>query len=120
MSELAVQGCEVKITSGQSCEVITITTSPSSDIFVGSKGVYFGDIDVSLSAITSGSLTCPSGTITIKGTNTDVFDSDGNKAVQKGDSGTKTLTFTDSSTGATSSIPVTIQITDAGQTDVLT
>lgn len=120
MSELAVQGCEVKITSGQSCEAIAITTSPSSDNFVGSNGIYFGDIDVSLTAITSGNFACPSGTITIKGTNADVLDSVDKKAVQKGDSATKTLTFVDSSSGAESNLPVTIQITDAGQTDVLT
>lgn len=120
MSELAVQGCEVKITSGQSCKAIAITTSPSSDNFVGSNGIYFGDIDVSLTAISSGNFACPSGIITIKGTNADILDSDGNKAVQKGDSGTKTLTFTDSSSGTTSKLPVTIQITNAGQTDVLT
>jgi putative lipoic acid-binding regulatory protein len=120
MSELAVKGCEVKITSGQSASKIQITTPPSSDMFVGSNGIYFGDIDVQLTSITSGSLTCASGTITIKGTNDDVLNSDGEKAVQKNDNGTKTLTFTDSSTGSTSDLPVTVQITDTGQTDVLT
>jgi hypothetical protein len=120
MSELAVKGCEVKITSGQSATKIDIVTLPSTDIFVGSNGVYFGDIDVLLTAITSDSLACPSGTITIKGTNADILNSANKKAVQKGDSATKTLTFTDSSSGATSKLPVTIQITDAGQSDVLT
>lgn len=120
MSELAVKGCEVKITSGQSASKITITTLPSTDIFVGNNGVYFGDIDVLLTAITSGSLTCASGTITISGTNADVLNAEGKKALQKGDKATKTLTFTDSSSGATSKLPVTIQITDAGQSDVLT
>ena len=119
MSELAVKGCEVKITSGQSATKIDIVTPPSTDILVGNNGVYFGDIDVLLTAITSGSLACPSGTITIKGTNANVLASADKKAVQKGDSATKTLTFTDSS-GATSDLPVTIQITDTGQTDVLT
>lgn len=120
MSELAVKGCEVKITSGQSATSIEIVTPPSTDMFVGNNGIYFGDIDVLLTAITSGSLVCPSGTITIKGTNADILDSADKKAVQKGDSATKTLTFTDSSTGTTSELPVTIQITNAGQTDVLT
>lgn len=119
MSELAVQGCTVSITSGQSATTIQITTPPSNKDFVGTKGIYFGDIDVSLTAITSGSLVCASGTITIKGTASNILDSGGNKAVQKNDSATKTLTFTDSSTGATSDIPVTIKITDAGQTDVI-
>lgn len=119
MSELAVQGCTVAITSGQSASTIQITTSPSSDNFVNDKGIYFGDIDVSLTTITSGSLVCASGTITIKGTASNILDSGGNKAVQKNDTATKTLTFTDSSTGATSDIPVTIKITDASQTDVI-
>lgn len=119
MSEVAVQGCTVSITSGQSATTIQITTSPSNKDFVDDKGIYFGDIDVSLTAITSGSLVCASGTITIKGTASNVLDSNGNKAVQKNDSATKTLTFTDTSTQATSDIPVTIKITDAGQTDVI-
>lgn len=119
MSEVAVQGCTVSVTSGQSVTSIQITTSPSDKDFVDDKGIYFGDIDVSLTTITSGSLVCASGTITIKGTASNVLDSNGNKAVQKNDSATKTLTFTNPSTGATSNIPVTIKITDTGQTDVI-
>lgn len=119
MSEVAIKGCTVSITSGQSATTIQITTPPSDKDFVGTNGIYFGDIDVSLTAITSGSLVCASGTITIKGTASNVLDSNGNKAVQKNDSATKTLTFTDTSTQATSDIPVTIKITDAGQTDVI-
>lgn len=118
MSELAVQGCTVSITSGQSATTIQITTPPSDKVFVGTKGVYFGDIDVSLATITLGSLVCASGTITIKGTASNILNSSGDKAVQKNDTTTKTLTFTDSSTGATSDLPVTIKITNAGQTVV--
>lgn len=118
MAELAVKGCTVSITSGQQAASIQIVTPASSDISVGSNGVYFGDISVSLSSITMGSLMCPSGTVTIKGTASNVL-SGSDKAVQKNDNGTETLTFTDSSSGATSSLPVTVQITDAGQTDVI-
>ena len=118
MAALAVLGCTVSITSGQQAAVIQITTPASTDISISNKGVYFGDIDVSLSAITMGSLTCPSGTITIKGTASNVL-SGSDKAVQKNDGGQDTLTFTDSSTGASSKLPVKIQITDAGQTDVI-
>lgn len=118
MADLAVLGCEIKITSGQSSELIVVTTPPSTDNLVGVKGIYFGDIDVSLSAITQGNLTCASGKITISGTADNILNADGDKAVQEGDSGTATLTFTDSSSGATSPIPVTIEVKKAGQTDV--
>ena len=126
MAELAVEGCTVSLViQGQSAASINIATSPSSDILVNlidDKGVYFGDIDVDLTGITfvSGeTFVCESGTITIKGTCSDVLEGT-KKAVQKGDSGTDTFTFTGGSTGAIVDVPVTIQITDAGQTDVLT
>ena len=119
MSELAVKGCTVEITSGQSASNIQITTAPSSDNSVGDDGIYFGDIDVMLTSVTQGNLLCPSGTLTISGTQSDVLNSSDEKAVQKGDNGTKTITFTDQSTGATTDLPVTIEIKDAGQTDVI-
>ena len=59
-----------------------------------------------------------SGKITISGTADNILNADGDKAVQEGDSGTETLTFTDPSSGATSPIPVTIEVKKAGQTDV--
>lgn len=118
MSELAVLGCTVQITSGQTATSITITTSPSSDISINSKGVYFGDIDVTLIAVKQGSFVCPEATLTIKGTASNVL-SGSKKAVQKNDNATDTFTFTDPSTLVTTDLPVTIQITDAGQTDVI-
>lgn len=120
MSDLAVKGCEVKITSGQKATKIEIVTSPSTDIFVGANGVYFDSINVSLTSITSENLVCASGTITIKGTNGDILNAGDKKALQKGDNATETFTFTDSSSGASSDLPVTVEITNAGQTDVLT
>ena len=72
-----------------------------------------------LNDVFSGSLVCASGTITIKGTADNTLDSNENKAVQKNDSTTKMLTFTNPSTGATSNIPVTIKIASANQTDVI-
>jgi hypothetical protein len=118
MAELAVKGCKVKITSGQQAVTIQIKTSPSSNIDVGGKGVYFGDIDVALATISQENLVCSSGTITIKGTAANVL-AGSDKAVQKGDNATDTFTFTDSSSGATTDLPVTVEITDAGQTDVI-
>lgn len=120
MGALAVLGCTVEIMSGQSSEAIAITTSPSSDVAVSGKGVYFGDIDISLSAITVGNYLCASGTITISGTASSILDKNNNPAVQLNDSATKSLTFVDT-TGQTpsQSLPVTIKITNAGQSDVI-
>ena len=119
MSELAVQGCTIEITSGQKASLIQITTPPSAKVKAEGKGIYFGDIEVSLTAITQGSLSCPSGTITISGTASNVLNANGDCAVQKNDTATDTFTFTDSSSGSTTDLPVTILITDAGQTKVV-
>lgn len=118
MAELAVKGCTVSITSGQSATSINITTQPSSDNSVSQKGIYFGDIDVTLKTVTVGSLVCASAQLTISGTSGNILDSNGNKAVQKGDSASDSFTFTDSSSGAQSTLTIAIKITDAGQTDV--
>jgi hypothetical protein len=120
MGKLAVQGCELEVTPVTvSVTSKQITTSPSNDILVNNKGVYFGTISVSLSGMMQGSMACPSGTVTINGTESNVTSGDQN-AVQEGDNGTATFTFTDSSTGATSDIPVTVKISSAGQSDVYT
>lgn len=118
MAELAVQGCTVSITSGQTATAINITTQPSSDNSVSQKGIYFGDINVALTAVTLGSYVCASATLTISGTAGNILDKNGNKAVQKGDNASDTFTFTDSSTGNTQRLTVSIEITNAGQTDV--
>lgn len=118
MSLLAVQGCQVSITSGQSAVSIQIATPPSAKDFAGNKGIYFGDINVNLTTISSGNYVCASATITISGTAGNILDKNGNKAVQKGDSGSATLTFTHSSTGSQIQANVKIEVTDAGQTAV--
>ena len=119
MSELAVLGCTVEITSGQTASAKVISTQPSSDMLVGQKGIYFGDIDVVLTSPTQGNYTTASATITIKGTASDVLDINDNKAVQKEDSGSKTVTLTDPDSGESISPTITVKITDAGQTDVI-
>lgn len=121
MGSLAVQGCTVQITSGQQAASVAIVTQPSSAVKVNSKGVYFGDIDVQLTTLSQGNLTCPGGTITISGTVEDVCELSGESskpAVQEGDEGEATLTFTDSSTGSPTPVNVKIKITNAGQSDV--
>ena len=119
MSELAVQGCKIQITSGQSAKNILVTTKPSSAVLINNKGVYFDSIDVSLKAVTAGNLLLESGTITINGTASKVLDENGKKALQKNDNATKKFSFTDTVSGSTVSADVTVKITDAGQSDVI-
>ena len=121
MSEVAVQGCTITFTDPTIQAVsIEVTTSPSDKVSVNGKGVYFDSIDVLLTSLTKGALTCPTGTITITGT-ADNFISpaseSGKSALQKGDKGSATLTFYDSNSN-TQVVNVEIEITDAGQTDV--
>lgn len=116
---VAVQGCMVSITSGQTATSIQITTQPSQKNKVGGKGIYFGNVDVTLTAVTVGSLVCASATLTISGSAQTIFDkTSGDKAVLKGDSASDTFTFTDSSTGSTTDLTISVKITDAGQTAV--
>lgn len=120
MGALAVLGCTITITSGQQAAATLVKTQPSQKVKVGGKGVYFGDMEVMLTGVTQGSLTCAEATLTIKGTAGKTLDVDsGDKAVQVNDTATDTFEFTDSSSGATTELPISIMITDAGQTDVV-
>ena len=119
MGALAVLGCTITITSGQQAAATLVKTQPSQKVDVGGKGVYFGDMEVMLTGVTQGTLTCAEATLTIKGTASKVLDANSNKAVQVNDSATDTFEFTDSSSGVTSELPISIMITDAGQTDVI-
>ena len=121
MSELAVKDCTISIKDTSiSATSIQITTSPSSDNFVGDKGIYFGTISVTLSGLTKDNLVCATGIITVDGTCSDILDSSNKQAVQQGDSGSAELEFTDSSSGTTTPIVVEIEVSNAGQADVLT
>lgn len=119
MSELAVVGCTVEITSGQTASAKIITTPPSTKVFADQKAVYFGDIDVQLTTLSQGNYVNPLATITIKATASKNLDSNGNKAVQKNDSGSQVVTLTDPDSGATITPTVTIKISDAGQQKAL-
>ena len=137
MSELAVNGCTFKISSTVgSIEAVSIeaVSTPSQDISVGNKGVYFDKITV---AITMAKITP---TTPIPGTtNEGILESDsedingtadnilelpaGSKAVQKGDKVTVTKNFTFTTTSSPPSttevaMPFTVEVLDAGQTDV--
>lgn len=119
MSELAVLGCTVSITSGHTTpNPIVITTQPSSNVSVNGKGVYKGTISVTVAPIADPSgNTSTGGTITIDGSGSNCL-VDGSNAVLKNDSGSQSFPFVNASSAPVGSQTVSIKITDAGQTDV--
>ena len=109
MSELAVQGCSLKIssTAGDISAVSVVpSNSPSSDNLINNKGVFFDKITAQITIATITPTTPIAGTtntgilasdsIDILGTANNVLDSNNKKAVQ-----------------------VTIEVEDTGQTDVI-
>lgn len=118
MSELAVKGCTISITSGQEASEKLITTQPSDKVLVDDKGVYFGDMTVKLTSVAQGAYVCEEAELTIKGTASKVLNSSDEKAVQKGDNASDSFTFKNPQ-GSEITATVRIEITDAGQTDVI-
>ena len=134
MSELAVKGCMVSLTStaGSLTPSLKSPFETQSQVnFVGENGIFFNKVTVDLSGLTisspvagtTGTGTLASGSIDISGTADNILDKNDNKAVQKGDKTTETFTFTFTNappaTGTTPvDLPVTVEITDAGQIDV--
>lgn len=135
--ELVVKGCTFKasISPGSITANCSTTTQPSDDDLVSGKGIYFDKITVTIptgasvklpsppSGATSstGQLMAPD-TIDIKGTANDVLDGNGNKAVLKGDNGSKTVTFTfpaPQGTVTTYGVNVKVEVDNPGQTDVI-
>lgn len=143
MSELAVQGCVFKASLDVGAGTIapssltTITQPSSKDFCINEtdKGIYFEKITVTVGSGTTvtvttppSSATSPTGTlmspdtIDINGTADNILDSNDKKAVQKGDKGSKSLTFTfpaSNSSTVTGNYNVTVEVNDAGQTDVI-
>lgn len=135
MSELAVKGCTVEISSTAGnidASSIEITSDASTDVLVGDNGVYFDKISVLISGVTL-KTTVPSTTnegiivsesLEIEGTASNILNGSDEVALQKNDSVTKTLTFTFTTTSSppsttTADFPVTLKITDAGQSDII-
>jgi hypothetical protein len=134
MSEVAVQGCSLKISSTAgdiSAVSVEPSNSPSTVNLVGTNGIFFDKITALITNATI-KATVPSttnegklasGSIDIAGTASNILDSNNKKAVQKGDKATKTLTFIFTSTSSPAEvptpIPVTVEVDDAGQTDVI-
>lgn len=137
MSELAVSGCTLTATCelGQfSATSVVPSNSPSTDVLVDTNGVFFDKITALITvgvlipfAPVSGTTNegkLASGTVDISGTASDILDASGNKAVQKGDNGKKSLTFVFTTTSTppstiTKDYEIKVEVTDAGQTDVI-
>lgn len=134
--ELAVKGCTFKasINPGTISANCSTTTVPSADVLIGSNGAFFDKITVTIpsgasvklpspppSAVSpSGQLMAPD-TIDISGTAADILSGD-KKAVLKGDSGTKTISFTfpgPQGTQVPYGVSVKVEVDDPGQTDVI-
>lgn len=112
--DVAVQGATVSADNGVSA---SIASAPSTKVKVAGAGVYRGTINVSLSGGSLGTCVGASGSGTIAPTSTKAL-ADGQAPIRDGDVGTGSVTGTDSSTGAPCSIPVSLEIDDAGQAKV--
>lgn len=87
MKNVAVVGCTVTLSPGKG--VTQISTQASLKVKADGKGVYFGNIDVSISSYFDSTITVPgsgSGTITIKPSAQKVK-VDGDYVILEGDSG---------------------------------
>ena len=139
MSELAVLGCTLAASLDEGVGTISATLAPASMpsqyVLAEGKGVYFDKLVVTVGAGSSVAVSPPPGassgtgtlaaadTIDILGTAENILDLPSeNKAVQKGDKGSKILTFTFPATGGgtvTAPYNVTVEVTEAGQTSVI-
>lgn len=137
MSELAVSGCTLTATCelGQfSATSVLPGNTPSTNVSVNSKGVFFDKITAVITAGvlvpaepvpgTTNSGVLATGSVDISGTASNILDASGNKAVQKGDNGKKSLTFVFTTTTTppgtlNKDYEIKVEVTNAGQTDVI-
>lgn len=120
MKNVAVVGCTVTLSPGQGSK--SITTQASAKVKADGKGIYFGPIDVSVSAYSDSIITVPSsgsGTITIRPT-TQKVKVEGDYVILEGDSGSATISgkaqVGQSQIDVTSNVTAKIEV--AGQTKV--
>ena len=119
MALLAVKGCTLTPVAPYLGGIFTITSQPDTDVSVDNLGAYFKEIKFKVTGITCLPTLVQSSEVsgTISGTGSHLTNH-GSNAVVMGDKVTITVSFTDSSTGATATLPVVIMITNAGQTSV--
>lgn len=113
--ELAVDGLELTVTGGGSSPVATITSTPSTKVLAETKGVYFKQLDVSLSNCESGSCQNASGKGSILPAATKVK-AEGELVMRKGDKNTAITVYGTDTGGGACSFTVAVEITTPGQT----
>lgn len=116
MKNIAVQGCQLDCTYAQ------IQTSPKTSVKCGGKATYAGDLTIKISGYSSSVIT-----VTGSGSGSDTLHPtaqhvkiEGEKAVLEGDKVTIEVNGKawSGSSQVDASEPVTVTITDAGQSDV--
>lgn len=120
---IVVKGCTILINGGviQTPTPLTIDTDPDPDVTINNIDTYFGDVDVTVPQGASGSAGTLSKPVKIKITATgEGVETSLGKALVLNDqsSGEDTGTFVQGQTST--DVPLTLVITDAGQTDVTT
>lgn len=122
---IVVKGCTLEISSGGSGPEPTVDSSPSDDVLINGKGVFFGEIKFSVSGVTAGDIANADGegSGTIKGTGASILDvASGNKVVLEGD---ESAEITVDGTKPSQSGPVSasgkikVKVSKAGQTDIV-
>ena len=108
---IAVEGCELTLSNGSAISV-TIT-SPASKLKATNKGVYFGDINISISGFSSEKVDSGSGKGIIRPTAKSVSRKK-NKVIRVDDVSDQ-ITIYGTKSGEPATDIVTVKITDAGQ-----
>ena len=121
---VAVEGCKLEISSGGSGPAPTVDSSPSKVILVNGSGVFFNEIQFSVSGVTAGDIANADGegSGTIKGTGASILDASGNKVVLEGDESAE-ITVNGTKPSQSGSVPasgkIKVKVSKAGQTDVV-
>ena len=116
---IAIQSCTFSISPLTISGSVTAQTSPSTKFKINGQGVFFGPLTVLTSALSQGSFQAPPTSFTINPT---AIKTKHNSlaVILENDFATLPITFTDPGTGTTTVISVTVKVSNAGQTKMLT
>jgi len=123
--EVAVNGCHLVISNGGSGPEPTITSQPSSDVFVSGKGVFFGEIKFKVSGVTSGDIANADGKGegTILGTGSKILLIAGSKNVVLKDDESAQITVNGTKPSQSGPAPasgkIKVKVSSPGQSDVI-
>lgn len=122
MSYIAVLGCELEVVS-PGTGTVTVTSQPSSDIFINNKGVFFREIQFTVSGSNGGGAVTNNdgtGSGSIIASGADVLNIPSNlMAVLEGDT-SMPVSITGTAGQYTATGTVTVRVKNAGQRDVST